>query len=229
MAKEEMVTLYKYMSSKHLEETLLNSRLYMDDGSHFNDPFELNVIKNKEVTHIDGLHILCLTNSFQKKLMWSHYSDSHKGVCLTIKVPLSIVYPICYSSKRISSRTNLDKTIQESRKEAKNSKKKFDNKDYSKLTNDQKIAFIKDQKWSYENEYRIVLDNTDCLENEKNKYYLPVTITNIYLGVNYDSTEFTEEMFDYCEKNGITIKQMKLSTKNYSVNPVLYNREAANE
>ena len=77
---------------------------------NFNDPFELTIAdsKTKNIKHIKGLHILCLTNSIKNKLIWVHYANSHKGVCLTVKVPKKLVYPICYTRKRIYNSSNID-------------------------------------------------------------------------------------------------------------------------
>ena len=99
MKKAETI-LYKYISLKHAEEIIKNQRLRMSDGSDFNDPFELIQIDGKEEERIKGLHILCLTNSQQNKLMWSHYSDNHKGICLAVKVPAEDVYAVAYTGTR---------------------------------------------------------------------------------------------------------------------------------
>ena len=82
-------TLYKYVPLKHIIDILDNHRLYLSDGSGFNDPFEITVIDkiSGKAQHIKGLHMLSLTNSYQNKLMWSHYADSHQGICLTVRVP----------------------------------------------------------------------------------------------------------------------------------------------
>ena len=108
------VTLYKYVTTKHLYDILKNNTLYLNDGMSFNDPFEITVTdKNtKAIEKVKGLHILSLTNSHIKKLMWSYYTDSHKGVCLTVQIPQDMVYPVCYSSSRIYNDSNLDKIIE---------------------------------------------------------------------------------------------------------------------
>ena len=95
--------MHKYVSLDRVPEILDIHRLYLSDGKNFNPPFEITVTdkENHKIRHIEGLHILSLTNSFRNKLIWSHYTDSHKEVCLTVKVPNNLVYPICYSTKRI--------------------------------------------------------------------------------------------------------------------------------
>lgn len=230
MSKND-ITLYKYISLKHATDIIEKQRLYLNDGKNTNDPFEVVVIdKNKLTTRlVEGLHILCLTNSFQNRLMWSHYAESNRGVCLTVKVPQSLVYNICYISKRIFEDSNLDGTINKCIATMKKAKKKpkIVHEDYSLLNNDKKISYIKSSAWKYEKEYRIVFDKDDekpftdagLLVQEGNKWFIKVKITNVYLGVNFDnnSAEVRHKIIHACERNGIQTTQMILSNSDYSL------------
>ena len=215
----QWATLYKYVSLDRVPEILDNHRLYLSDGKNFNDPFEITVTdkKNHKIRHIEGLHILSLTNSFRNKLIWSHYTDSHKGVCLTVKVPNNLVYPICYSTKRIYEDSDIDNIISSSTRIA----KKSVDKDFSPLSKDKKIAFIKDKKWIYEKEYRVVFDKTDeaGLIYHDGKWFMSVRIKNIYLGANFNKneTEIKKKIIEACKRNKIKITQMVLSDTDYSV------------
>lgn len=206
-------TLYKYVSLDRVVDILDNHRLYLNDGKNFNDPFEISVTDKlkRKVRHIEGLHILSLTNSFRNKLIWSHYTDSHKGVCLTVKVPNRLVYPICYSTKRIYEDSDIDNIISSSKKVT----KKSVDKDFSLLNKNKKIAYIKDKKWLYEKEYRVVFDKDDeaGLIYQDGKWFMSVKIINIYLGVNFDRNkeETKKEIIEACKRNKIKITQMVLS------------------
>ncbi len=111
-------TLYKYVSLDRVKDILDNNRLYLSDGMNFNDPFEITITDRKKrvIRHVEGLHILSLTNSYRNKLIWSHYTNSHKGVCITVKVPNNLVYPICYSTKRVYEDTDIDNLIETCKK-----------------------------------------------------------------------------------------------------------------
>lgn len=215
----QWTTLYKYVSLEYVVDILDNHRLYLSDGKNFNDPFEITVIdkSKKTMTHIDGLHILSLTNSFRNKLIWSHYTDSHKGVCLTIRVPNRLVYPVCYSTKRVYEDSDIDKIISLSTKK---SKKSVD-KDFSPLSKNKKIAYVKDKRWVYEKEYRIVFDENDepGLIFEDGKWFMSVKIVNIYFGANFDKNEekIQEEIKNACKRNEIKCAQMVLSDTDYSL------------
>ena len=221
----QCVILYKYAPIKYVAETLNNNRIYLNDGRNFNDPFEITVADNhnKEIRRLEGLHILSLTNSYRKKLMWSHYTESHQGVCLTVKVPRNLVYPICYSSRRVYEDSNVAEIIASSQRKLKNYHTKNNiSKDYSSLSRDKKIAYIKDKKWMYENEYRIVFDRDDerYLISEDNNWFMPVKVTNVYLGVNFDKNqpEIKDEIMNACKRNKIKVAQMILSDSDYSIN-----------
>lgn len=215
----QWTTLYKYVSLNRVVDILDNHRLYLSDGKNFNDPFEITVTdkKNCKVRHIEGLHILSLTNSFRNKLIWSHYTDSHKGVCLTVQVPNHLVYPICYSTERIYEDSDINNIISSSTKIT----KKSVDKDFSPLSKNKKMAYIKDKKWLYEKEYRIVFDKEDenGLIHQDGKWFMSVKITNIYLGVNFhkNKTEIKKEIMEACNRNKIKIAQMIVSNSDYSV------------
>lgn len=215
----QWTTLYKYVSLDRVPDILDNHRLYLSDGKNFNDPFEITVTdkKNHKIRHIEGLHILSLTNSFRNKLIWSHYTDSHKGVCITVKVPNNLVYPICYSTKRIYEDSDIDNIISLSTKITKKSVEK----DFSLLSKDKKIAYVKDKKWMYEKEYRVVFDKSDeaGLIYHDGKWFISVKITNIYLGANFDrnKAETQRKIIEACKRNKVKITQMVLSDTDYSV------------
>ena len=219
-------TLYKYVSLEFIHDIIANQRLFLNDGSKFNDPFEVKITNRKtgKIEDITGLHILSLTNSHQNKLMWSHYGESHKGVCLAIDVPKKLVFPICYTGKRIYDDSNIDQILADINKN-KNIKANLI-KPFSSISIKKRYAYVKDQKWKYEKEYRIVFDEDDehqlhQLIHEKDNWYLKVKIKRMYLGVNFHKNDPSKikEILDTCKLNGIDIIYMKMSNSNYSVGP----------
>lgn len=60
----------------------------MNDGylsfSHpkfFNDPFNCNFLLENNSDMSEKIRVLCLTYEYDNILMWSYYSQSHKGYC----------------------------------------------------------------------------------------------------------------------------------------------------
>ena len=204
----------------HAAEIVKNFELKLSDGKNFNDPFELGMFnkRTREFTRKDGLHILCLTNSHLHKLMWSHYSDSHKGVCLTVEVPCELAYPVGYTGRRVYDDSNLDEIL-ESVFSRQNAKRNLI-KPYNRLPKHKRIAYIKDQKWAYEKEYRIVFDDNDPgLIKKADEWYMSIKIKNVYLGVRFNENEeeIKNNLIESCKQQNVSIKQIKLSSNSYSL------------
>ena len=65
--------------------SLKKNELCFINPAKFNDPFD-SYIEIDEKVNVDKLksavRVLCLSDKFDNILMWSHYSNSHKGICL---------------------------------------------------------------------------------------------------------------------------------------------------
>lgn len=223
--RQQKVTLYKYVKADdYLIENLKEQYLYLNAGD-FNDPFELIIADRVtgNINYVDGLHILCLTNSYQNKLMWSHYADSHKGVCLTVELPKRVVFPVCYTGKRVYIDSDVDKIIETGKGTIKrNLKRNMDD-----ISERKKLALIKDQKWRYEKEYRIIIDEKDKGEKEAenvrikgNKWFIPVRIKNIYMGIKFEKNDagLKNDIRRICTNKNISMTRMCFAKDIYAVN-----------
>jgi hypothetical protein len=104
------------------------------------NPTEMENIMNDFLKNtINKRGITCFSESDDALLMWSHYSDSHKGVCLTFdiekdqdffSIPYKVDYPANYPK--------IDPFIKSEGKEV------------------QLILATKSQEWAYEREVRVV-------------------------------------------------------------------------
>lgn len=77
--------LFKYLSvSQYSLSSIANEFCWWSSPSDFNDPFDSNIIDSEYLRkEIYSKHkIYCLSEVNDSLLMWSHYSDSHKGFCL---------------------------------------------------------------------------------------------------------------------------------------------------
>lgn len=95
--------LYQYQKirDEHLE-TILSGQIYISNPNTFNDPFDCwGMLENDtpQVKDIDvnfcermlnegsnELGIICMCGNWESQLMWSHYADSHKGICLGYEI-----------------------------------------------------------------------------------------------------------------------------------------------
>lgn len=214
MAKRQTCKLYKYMKTDHLKDVINGSHVLLDDGTNYNDPFELSIVgkERKTESRISGVRLTCFTNSYLNKLMWAHYADNNRGVCLTCELPVDDVYAVCYTSKRYSEADDIDSIIYNSKNYAKRNLKK----DYIVLDKKQKIALLKSLCWSYEKEYRVIL--TDYSKYKKGTlFFYPIKISNIYLGTNFDETNDNgKEIIQLCNDKKIKTSRIKKSLDDYS-------------
>jgi hypothetical protein len=98
--------LYKYRAAnKFFFDILINNQLYFSTTSDFNDPFDGQLKPNEFALELKNLGckedlsqfsrhsqyvedsinrsaVLSLSTTSDNILMWSHYANSHKGVCL---------------------------------------------------------------------------------------------------------------------------------------------------
>ena len=165
--------VYKYRSNyKRDLENLLNGKIYTSNMAGLNDPFEgiitpkifedYETIKSyfdpkqfeykislhkKLIDQIKNVGIYSLSKTWKKELLWSHYSDSHKGFCIEYEIndlileeSKSIIFPKIINVNYLKEPPIY--SLQDS-----------DNLDYKIL---QTLAGTKSKPWKYEKEIRII-------------------------------------------------------------------------
>ena len=129
-----------------------------------------------EVWHLncERWRIYCLTSRLDSVLMWSHYADQHKGICLEFDVtrdPIGRAYKVLYSEvlPAIGPDTLVD------------SKAMVDS-----------VLLTKARAWCYEDEYRILardesVDPGFAVTTDKDFLILPKgALTSVVAGCNAD-------------------------------------------
>jgi hypothetical protein len=158
-------------------DILLSSRMRISTLSQLNDPFEGNLlaIKNpakvaeepdapeflQALVRLDDdwratiarYKVLCLSGQPDIPLMWSHYADSHKGLCFAVTLSSHSAEPVQYlpTTERIS--------------------------EFIGEPHDTKNALLaKYQYWDHEKEHRVICDS------EWPDDYVPITAVELILG-----------------------------------------------
>lgn len=115
----------------------------------FNDPNYHKVMRQymvkRQREHVTNFGIFCMAEKCDNILMWSHYSDSHRGLCLEFDTSLLAEY----EPRRINYSDNYPKL------------------NYFKSSDedlDIGLIFSKSSAWAYENEWRI------CLSEVKERF-----------------------------------------------------------
>lgn len=89
---------YKFLNEEYGLESIKKRRLKQSRVSDLNDPFELRSFDvtdfalrqtflktSDDVDKESGL--LCFSADWQNPVIWAHYSDKHKGLCLGFEIP----------------------------------------------------------------------------------------------------------------------------------------------
>ncbi|MBR9847580.1 MAG: DUF2971 domain-containing protein [Algicola sp.] len=100
-----------------------NQKNWIADPYEFNDPFEFSLIEkflpltNGKLERLEEEHILriqaiqeqisqfgvvCYSSDYTNNLLWAHYADNHKGMCLVFDIPddkVPDLHKVSYSKK----------------------------------------------------------------------------------------------------------------------------------
>ena len=149
---------YHFIPSKYGIENIRRKRLKISRLDDLNDPFELLSLNlpNKKLRTIflkikTGLNatsgILCFSEDWRSPVMWSHYAEKHKGLCLEFEIPDEFMAKINYSQSRLKREL----------------KEIFDEKSVTKELAMSRILTTKFAHWKYEQERRMFvgLDTPD--------------------------------------------------------------------
>jgi hypothetical protein len=90
--------VYHYLEARWALDDIRQRRLKLSTIDDMNDPFEWACVRSSDPfsqtclkatkAHIVNMHgPLCFSHCYQSILMWSHYGDRHRGICLGFDVP----------------------------------------------------------------------------------------------------------------------------------------------
>jgi len=149
---------------------------------------------------LNDLRIICLTPHWNNMLMWSHYADSYKGICIeydwsslaTDDFFRIRVFPVKYSN------AFRDYTF-----------------DYNKINGYKTLAALyKSDCWNYENEWRVVFTDKEIYNGN---YIMKMPrISKIILGSRISNTD-KAMIINYANKLMCDITQIELSKDEYKL------------
>lgn len=140
------------------------------------DQHALNPIADFVTQALVRSFVCCFSNESTNPLLWSHYSDSHRGFCIRFKKDI-LLRDLCPAEhgnvKYINEPINLMHSIYKEGNPAKD------------------IIFCKSDVWSYEKEYRLVHSSIAENETDDNRIsrYSDDAIDCIILGINTSDSD----------------------------------------
>ncbi len=143
--------VYHFLNAHYGIDDLRNGRLKISRIMELNDPFEFLGVdlsdrqfrwalrKTKaELSKTKGL--LCFSKTWTNPVLWGHYADRHRGMCLGFDVPESILGKVQYVDSRPARPDVLDEAFMK------------------------RLLFTKFSHWQYEQEYRAYVQLDEAVE-----------------------------------------------------------------
>jgi hypothetical protein len=104
--------VYRFLDAHFGLKSLYEKRLKIATLDSLNDPFELlpfdlsdksqrGAALETRKTLAANRGVLCFSASWHDPVIWAHYSDKHKGICLGFDVPDAVALPVRYESQRL--------------------------------------------------------------------------------------------------------------------------------
>lgn len=110
--RQHCMRLYQFLRANDALDDLQRQRLKISRLDELNDPFELLAadLRDKamrrafEATRAELVQrygVLCFSRGWRNPVMWSHYADRHRGICLAFEVPTAKFASMNYDAKRL--------------------------------------------------------------------------------------------------------------------------------
>jgi len=142
---------YKFLDAHFGIKSLRERRIKISILSDLNDPFDLlpwelsnrayrNAVRRTWSELATQRGVLCFSADWRDPVIWAHYSDKHKGICLGFEIPDAVCKEIKYVPRRLPFPINPG----------------FDDA--------QTMLFTKFDHWKYEQEIRLWAELNDSDE-----------------------------------------------------------------
>ncbi|MEK8179921.1 DUF2971 domain-containing protein [Flavobacterium buctense] len=210
---------YRFQSINKLTlQNLTNQNNWVADPFEFNDPFEFSLYDSvlidengdfRNLNHIEKANVMkfkdsineygvvCYSSDSTNNLLWAHYADNHKGMCLVFDVPKEKedgIYKVKYQERFPEINLTDDANSHEEIKT---------------------IVTTKSIEWKYENEYRQIFIMKNML------YEYPGILVEIIFGCRTPYEDIKMVTNIAVSKNpSIKISKMHMDKTTYSLGKV---------
>lgn len=192
-------SFFNYTSiNKNTIKLIKNHGLWLSHTNNFNDPVDPSIkLFNRNSGEydylLDSIKVACLTTDNKNTVMWGHYADKHRGICIEYDIS-----PLLDKNKNdfLIRKINYDRTAMIN-----------ENIELYDLNLLMDLFSIKSKEWEYENEYRILYYDR---ERRKNGLVIPLTIKSVYFGT--ETPEDDKELIRDITEN-IELYELKFDDK----------------
>ncbi|MBE0533371.1 MAG: DUF2971 domain-containing protein [Rhodospirillales bacterium] len=104
--------VYRFLNAEYGLDALRRRRLKIALFGELNDPFELLGVNLSDKDIREAFHkmklalseyhgLLCFSRRWRNPLLWSHYADRHRGLCLGFDIPDELAMGVNYTVNRL--------------------------------------------------------------------------------------------------------------------------------
>lgn len=194
---------------EHVKSAVLHSEYFFGSPLNFNDPFDCKsnfrtnikdsaahkILHSQVKENLSRVGIFCVAEELYNTLMWSHYTNSHKGVVLQ------------FSTQQI--RAAIDGIGMMAKVKYQKTLPAINPREGDKLKQMKGIIFRKSRRWRYEQEVRIVLPEVTSITQK-----LPeMPVRNIYFGCKINPDDKSALMKAFQQQPNRIYKLQMSSTK----------------
>jgi Protein of unknown function (DUF2971) len=140
--------LFHFLNTDFALKDIRERRLKISRIDELNDPFEFLGVDTSNREYRDALNktkseisknkgLLCFSKNWNNPVLWGHYADKHRGICLGFDMPDDLPRQVSYVNSRFNWPTEIDQSF---------------------MT---QLLFTKFSHWSYEDEYRVYVKLED--------------------------------------------------------------------
>ncbi len=207
--------VYHLTSAKHALSNLENRRLKIAEYGDMNDPFEClsAELSDKRLRrafealrrHFETRHgVLCFSRSYRNPVLWSHYADKHKGVCLGFDVNQELLTPISYDAQCLP--TAMESLLK--------------GRDADRLAIVHRIMATKYEDWRYEDEVRAfckIEDRDPATSLCFFTFTSDIQLKEVLLGQRFDGDIGRFRAVLTKDYPGVRAQQMRLAFRSFAV------------
>lgn len=207
-------------------EEIINNTISVSSPKTFNDPLDppitlaarhkfknISTLKNEQffLESLEKVRIRCFVpekhpmtkkelRPYLNTLMWSHYANSHKGICIKYKLSPSLI-------KKSNKITGIFAAVEYSENPF-----SLNSQDYFEFN---ECFLTKQIEWKYEHEVRLIYFNA-----ENSDYYQPITLDEnnrieaIYFGCNCSESQKNAVTNLFLHNSNVKFYQMSINYNN---------------
>ena len=205
--------VYHLLSEECGLDDLVQQRLKVAEFTDMNDPFELlSVELSNRANRITVLAwknsimrekgALCFSRDWRSPVLWSHYADKHKGMCLGFDVPDKLLKEIVYTKGRSILRAGFFKN------------------GLPASDHVERFFITKYEHWRYEEEVRLILCLNETIKEDGHcfkQFDEDLVLKEIILGARWPVGKARVQSVLGKPSGSVTITKARLAFKSFSV------------